>query len=89
MTRTYDIHELRIGLVMVLFVDAHPITTLNGIDMDELTTIGRAWVEAAHRPLTRLDRHRRTAARDVAQDHWDGIERRGNMLRRSMIDRVG
>jgi hypothetical protein len=82
MTRTYDIHTLRIGFVMVLFVDAHPITTLKGIDMDALTTIGRAWVDAAAQSPNQLGRHRHTAVRDYDQPKWDGIERRVNVLPR-------
>jgi hypothetical protein len=81
MTRTYDIHELRIGFVMVLFVDAHPITTLKGIDMDELTTIGRDWVDAALPAPKQLARRRRIATRHEGQRTWDGIERRVNVLR--------
>ena len=76
MTRKFDIHELRSGFLLVVFVDARPITTLTGIVKDELVDIGHAWVRAVSAEQKRNEWHvwrKRLIRRGV---QWDGVERR-------------
>lgn len=76
MSRKFDIHELRSGFLLVIFVDARPITTLTGTVKDELVDIGHEWVRAVSigKKRNAWQVWRKRLIRQGVQ--WDGVERR-------------
>lgn len=80
MLRRFEIHELHVGFILVLFIDSAPKITLTGISRSELAAVGFEWANAGTlRPTDGkfvIDRDSLKAPA-VA---WDGIERRSSEL---------
>ena len=76
MNRRFEIYQLRVDFLLVLFIENKPATTLSAPVREDLAALGHAWVHAGLRSSTGAHSIMSGPFIHCQPAKWDGIERR-------------